>query len=345
MKRKVGSYLVLLLLLIQSAALCQDTHTISGFVTDQATGERLINATVYIPSLRSGTTTNLYGFYSVSLPSDSVSVIFSFIGYKSVQSIHRLDSNLRLDVALANNTVLEEVVVEATKDDVIYSPMMGTHRLSMQTVKVSPAIGGETDVMKTLQLLPGVSVGNEGSSGLYVRGGSPDQNLILLDGVPVYNVNHLFGFLSVFNTDALHHVELIKGGIPARYGGRLSSVLNISMKEGNLKEGKGVVSLSPIVGKFAYEAPIVKDKAAFIVSGRRSWLGDLAFPEGESYHLYDLNAKVNTVLNDKNRLYLSVYTGQDKYTRSTDDDAFSFAWGNITTAIRWNTLLGLEFPR
>ncbi len=322
-------------------AVAQDKFTVNGFVTDQASGEKLINATVYVPGLKIGTVSNSYGFYSITLPKDSIQLIFSFTGYEAVHKTQYLDQNIRLDIALETNNILNEVEIVAENND-LHATEMSVHRIDMQTVKTSPALGGETDVMKVLQLLPGVKIGSEGSSGLYVRGGSPDQNLILLDGVPVYNVSHLFGFLSVFNTDALHNVNLIKGGIPARYGGRLSSVLDISMKEGNLKEGKGVFSLSPIVGKLTYEAPIIKNKAAFIVSGRKSWLGELLFPEKERYGLYDLNVKVNTIVNNTNRLYLSVYSGRDKYIRNSDGDSFGFNWGNFTAVTRWNRIFNAK---
>lgn len=249
----------------------QSIYTISGYVSDAESGERLIGATVYLPQLQKGTATNAYGFYSISLPEDSAYLTFSYTGYGRRQEQLLLNKNTRLDIELASNTLLEEVEVTASpEENQVERLQMSLHKLPMQTIESAPVLLGEADILKTLQLLPGVSGGTEGSAGLYVRGGSPDQNLILLDGVPVYNVSHLFGFLSVFNTDAISNIELYKGGIPARYGGRLSSVLDISMKEGNLKESGGVFSISPIAARFTYESPVIKDKSSFIISARRT---------------------------------------------------------------------------
>ena len=259
--------LLLCLLTWQSLALAQSTHTISGYVSDAESGERLIGATVYLPGFGKGTVTNAYGFYSLTLPgvdtsgvdtsrsgmtgvdtqADSVELIYSYTGYTPERKKLLLSADLRLDVGLVSNNVLQEVEITASPEETqVERVQMSLHKLDMQTVNQAPVLAGEADILKTLQLLPGVSGGNEGSAGLYVRGGSPDQNLILLDGVPVYNVNHVFGFLSVFNTDAINNVDLYKGGIPARYGGRLSSVVVISMKEGNLKESEGVFAHGPL---------------------------------------------------------------------------------------------------
>ena len=328
----------------------QQKHTISGYVTDHESGESLIGASVYLPHLKKGTITNNYGFYSLTLPQDTATLQFSFVGYNAEFKTLKLQGNLRLDVELQQNTVLEEVTIKADKEDFIKQPQMGLHKLSIKTIETAPVLMGETDILKTLQLLPGVASGNEGSAGLYVRGGSPDQNLILLDGVPVYNVFHLFGFLSVFNPDAIHDVTLIKGGIPARYGGRLSSVLDISMKEGNLKEKHGTFSLSPVAGRFTFETPIRKNVSSFIISGRRTWLdaiGSLLISDDDqiiNYNFYDLNLKYNHKFNDRNRIYASVYTGRDKFfNKYTDDDVkstYNFRWGNITSVVRWNCIFG-----
>ncbi|WKN44736.1 TonB-dependent receptor [Tunicatimonas pelagia] len=337
---------VFLLILSNQPTLAQ-THTISGYVTDAESGEKLIGASVYLPTLGKGTTTNLYGFYSLPLSGDSATVTFSYIGYARRTETLALRQDTRLDVELSSNTLLEEVEVVATpEENVVDQVQMSVHKIPMQTIEQAPVLGGETDILKTLQLLPGVSFGSEGSAGLYVRGGSPDQNLILLDGVPVYNVNHLFGFLSVFNTDAINNVELIKGGIPARYGGRLSSVLDISMKEGNLKESGGVFAISPIAARFTYESPIKRDTSSFIISARRTWLdvasavASLLDDRTFGYNFYDVNAKYNHKLNRNNRVYLSFYTGRDRFfdtfNDGTDRYTFNFRWGNLTSVLRWN---------
>ncbi|MEK6481778.1 TonB-dependent receptor [Catalinimonas sp. 4WD22] len=339
-------------------AWAQSTYTISGYVSDEESGEKLIGASVYLPQLQKGTTSNQYGFYSLSLPSgrnglpaDSVGIIFSYTGHARKQEQLLLNKNLRLDVELTSNTLLEEVEITASpEENQVERLQMSVHKLSMKTIEAAPVLGGEADILKTLQLLPGVQGGTEGSAGLYVRGGSPDQNLILLDGVPVYNVSHLFGFLSVFNTDAINNVELYKGGIPARYGGRLSSVLDISMKEGNLKESEGVFSISPIAARFTYEAPIKKDTSSFIISARRTWLditaaiASLQNNRTFGYGFYDVNAKYNHKLNQNNRIYLSFYTGRDRFFDTYDDygdeSTFNFKWGNLTSVVRWNKIFG-----
>ena len=340
--------IVLLLVLPSLKGLAQSTATISGYVTDAQSGEKLIGATVYLPQLDKGTATNPYGFYSFTVPAtDSLQVSYSYVGYEVAEKTLEINKNLRFDVELTSNTLLEEVkVVAPSEEDAMRQVQMSVHKIPMQTINTAPVLGGESDILKTIQLLPGVKFGNEGSAGLYVRGGSPDQNLILLDGVPVYNVSHLFGFLSVFNSDAINNVELIKGGIPARYGGRLSSVLDISMKEGNLKERQGVFAISPLAGRFTYEGPIKKDTSSFIISARRSWLdavaaiGSLLGDRTFGYGFYDLNAKYNHKLSANNRVYLSFYTGQDRffdtYNDGADRSTFNFRWGNLTSVARWN---------
>ncbi len=293
--------------------------------------------------------TNTYGFYSLSLAADSVELVYSYLGYTPERKKLLLRADLRLDVELISNNVLEEVEVTASPDEAqVERVQMSMHKLDMQTVNQTPVLAGEADILKTLQLLPGVSGGTEGSAGLYVRGGSPDQNLILLDGVPVYNVNHVFGFLSVFNTDAINNVDIYKGGIPARYGGRLSSVLDISMKEGNLKESGGVFAISPIAARFTYESPIKKDTSSFIISARRTWLdalvaiGSLNNDRTFGFGFHDVNAKYNHKVNKNNRLYLSFYTGRDRFfdtfDSDTDESTFNFKWGNTTSVLRWNKI-------
>ncbi len=346
-----------LFLLLASLLGSAQKYTISGYIKDADTGESLIGATVIQLGTSSGTTANTHGFYSLTLPRDSVTLLYSYVGYthQLVKLLLRKDTTIQ--VRLTGSTLLNEVVVQGAKADAIHEvTRMSTVSVPVEQIKALPAFLGETDVLKVLQLMPGVQSGSEGSSGVYVRGGGPDQNLILLDGVPVYNASHLFGFFSVFNADALNHVELIKGGFPARYGGRLSSVIDINMKDGNMKEVKGEGSIGLIASKISVEGPIKEDKTSFLFSARRTYIDILARPlirlatEGESagYYFYDLNLKLNHIINDKNRLYLSTYTGDDKaYSRYesfyVDDnertdykDEFGLRWGNIITAIRWN---------
>ncbi|GLR15556.1 TonB-dependent receptor [Portibacter lacus] len=357
--------LLLFLGIVLSISLsAQEKYTISGYIRDASTGEELISANLFETTNGVGTVSNLYGFYSITLPKDSVYLNFSYIGYQSQSIGIYLDKDVTLNINLGESVELETVEIVATNAQKIEEKTeMSVIDVPIAQIKKIPALLGEVDVLKTLQLLPGVQSGGEGQSGLYVRGGSPDQNLILLDGVPVYNANHLFGFFSVFNADAIKDVKLTKGGFPARYGGRLSSVLEINMKEGNNQEYHGSASVGLISSKFTFEGPIVKNKASFIVSARRTYIDVLARPlisyglrqEGAEgtfgYYFYDLNAKLNYRISDKDRLYLSAYTGDDKFYVSTVEEfsdgnfgkseqstKFNLGWGNITTAARWNHL-------
>lgn len=339
--------------------------TISGYVSDAASGERLIGATVVDRRSGQGTVTNTYGFYSLTLPPDSVTLYVAYIGYEAQAFSFLLKENQTLNVELSSSALLKEVEIVADKYERIEErAQMSRIDVPIAQIKQVPALLGEKDVLKALQLLPGVSGGGEGQSGLYVRGGGPDQNLILLDGVPVYNASHLFGFFSVFNTDAIKDVSLTKGGFPARYGGRLSSVIEINMKEGNENEFHGEGAIGIVASKLTLEGPIQKGKSSFIVSGRRTYIDVLARPlikagfesdgsEGVAgYYFYDLNAKVNHRFSDKDRLYLSFYTGKDKFyldledrfqdganQESVDEVNSGLGWGNLTSALRWNHIL------
>ncbi len=334
--------------------------TISGFVLDAETGEKLIGANLYVPNLRTGTVTNNYGFYSLTLPADSVYLAVSYLGFET-QYFHFLlmddvarDFRLKQDrLGLGNIEVLDERI-----ENLVQSTQMGIVNLPIEQVRKLPAFMGERDIIKPIQLLPGVQSGREGSTGLYVRGGGPDQNLILLDGAPVYNVSHLFGFFSVFNDDALHDVTLIKGGFPSRYGGRLSSVLDISMKEGNNQHYEAHGALGLISSKLTIEGPIKTDRMSFIVSGRRTYIDLLARPflqdQGDfSAYFYDLNAKLNFTANRNNRFYLSFYSGRDAFGGRTTENykttdgadvennfAGRLSWGNQTATFRWNHVYG-----
>lgn len=343
-------------ILVLNNSYAQQKYTISGYIEDASSGEKLIGANVYDARTLSGTTTNAYGFFSLTLPSDSVALTASFIGYQPFTKNLLLDTDLEQSISLSSNVLLEAFEVKASEkiEKIQERSQMSSVSIPINQIKSMPVLLGEVDVLKALQLLPGVQGGTEGSSGLYVRGGGPDQNLVLLDGVPVYNVSHLFGFFSVFNADALNHVELVKGGFPARYGGRLSSVVDIRMKEGDMKKLTGSFSIGLISSKFTLEGPIVKDKTSFIVSGRRTYIDLLLRPiikaqgDGEygGYFFYDLNAKINHRFSDKDRLYLSAYTGDDdfyfRYNENINNRNESFkgdiGWGNITAVLRWNHL-------
>jgi hypothetical protein len=346
--------------LIPACAIAQKL-TVHGTVKDKTTGEALIGAAILNMPTDEGTTSNNYGFYSLTIRKDSVQLRISFVGYSPTTIKLFLSKDTTINIGLESSNILQEVVVTGNADDEIQNTTrMGTIDVPVETIKAVPAILGEVDVLKVLQLLPGVQGGTEGSSGLYVRGGGPDQNLILLDGVPVYNASHLFGFFSVFNADAINHVELIKGGFPARYGGRLSSVIDINMKEGNNEKIKGEGSIGLIATRLTVEGPIKKNKSTFIISGRRTYLDILARPlirketNGDGmfgYYFYDLNAKVNYTLDQKNRIYLSMYSGDDramgegeeKYSEGNEvwksQSEAALYWGNVTTALRWNSIL------
>lgn len=334
--------------------------TVSGTVKDADNGETLIGVNIFDKKNQKGAITNNYGFFSYSLFEKEIDLIFSYVGYEPVLISLNLERDTLLNVELQPAGYLQEVVIEGQKDDPIQeSSQMGTINVPLRDIKNLPALMGEVDIFKVIQLLPGVQSGSEGASGLYVRGGSPDQNLVLLDGVPVYNATHLFGFFSVFNADAINNVELIKGGFPARYGGRLSSVIDISMKEGNMKEFQGEGSIGLIASKLTLEGPIVKDKTSFLLSARRTYLDLIARPiirnstggqEDVGYYFYDVNAKVNHIFNQKNRLYVSYYGGEDvahsTYYSNYENwdntgnvksrEEAGLGWGNNIAAVRWN---------
>ncbi len=325
-------------------------HTISGTLRDAASGESLIGASVYIPALSVGTTSNAYGFYSLTAPArDSVSVVFAYLGYEAQVKKVFFTQNYKLDVSLlAAGLQLGEVEISARRptDDNVQRPQMGVIDIPVRLIRELPAILGETDVLKVIQLLPGVQAGNEGTTGFFVRGGNADQNLVQLDEATVYNPNHLFGLVSTFNTRALNNVTLVKGGFPANHGGRLSSILDISMKEGNNQEFVTQGGIGLLSSQLTLEGPLKKDRASFIVSGRRSYLDILAKPfikknTTKDYHFYDLNAKLNWRLSEKDRMYLSFFQGRDiaGYTDPTGLQ-FGIGFGNRTGTLRWNHIFG-----
>jgi len=316
--------------------------TISGHIKDTETGEDLIGATIYINELRSGTVSNSYGFYSISLSPGSYTLVYTYIGYESIQKAIELDENVTIDITLEpTRELLNEVEIVAKRtDENIISPEMSTVRMDVKAINKIPALMGEVDIIKAIQLLPGVQSTSEGSSGFSVRGGNPDQNLILLDEATVYNASHFLGFFSVFNNDAIKDVKLYKGYMPPRYGGRLSSVLDVKMRDGNNQKFSGTGGIGLISSRLTLEAPIVKNKSSFIVSGRRTY-ADLflifskdEFQRQSKMYFYDLNAKVNYNINENNRIYLSGYFGRDVFK----NPFASMRLGNQTGTLRWNHL-------
>ncbi len=344
----------------------QQKYTISGTVTDSESSEQLISANLFNIKTLQGTTTNTYGFYSLTLPKGKVQLKVSYVGYAEQVMEIDLNKNIVLDIKLQPSNMIKDVEIVATKADRIEQrSQMSRIDVPVELIKKIPSLLGEVDVLKALQLLPGVQGGTEGQAGLYVRGGGPDQNLITLDGVPVYNVSHLLGFFSVFNADAIKNVTLYKGGFPARYGGRLSSVIDIQMKEGNNQKFHSEGSVGLVSSKFMVEGPIAKNKASFIIAARRTYVDGFlkaaspflrtstqpgsttAQPSpfaGLKLYFYDLNAKINYKIGAKDHLYLSAYTGKDVFgfqntqtrNNSTNSLAVGTDWGNLTSALRWN---------
>lgn len=363
------SKLILFLFLFISVVTSAQRYTISGYISDKESGERLINANVYEKGSYQGTTANTYGYYSISLPAGEVTLVASYIGFQAQEFELNLSEDIVLNIDLEPSSgEIGEVSVIGNQINKVEDTQMSMIELPVQKLKKIPVILGEADVLKVIQLLPGVQSGTEGTSGIYVRGGGPDQNLFLLDGVPVYNASHLLGFFSVFNPDAVKSVKLYKGGFPARFGGRLSSVVDISMKDGNMKEIKGNFSIGAISSKLQLEGPIIRDKTSFMISARRTYLDIMTKPiflymnmvEGDDVtggaYFHDYNFKVNHIFNEKSRLYLSGYLGKDRgyggyndeyeYTDGEGNnyhvkysDEFGLSWGNSIGSIRWNYLI------
>lgn len=346
------SALLLLLVVFTATIHAQNKYTVSGYIKDGESGESLIAATVIDAQSGKGATTNLYGFYSLTLAEGEHTLTFSYIGFEDQVQTIKLDADKRINIELGFSAVMTDqvVITGERRDKNVESTDMGKVELSTEEAKVLPALMGEVDVMKTLQLLPGIQSSGEGNSGFYVRGGGPDQNLILLDDAVVYNSGHLFGFFSVFNSDAVKNTTLIKGGMPANYGGRLSSVVDVQMSEGNMKKYQVTGGIGFIASRLTIQGPIVKDKASFIISGRRTYIDLITKPifknldggrfAGNSYYFYDLNVKVNYRFSDKDRLYASGYFGRDVFTFSDPDGSFKIdiPWGNATATLRWNHL-------
>ncbi len=333
---------VSLFLFIQWGALSQENFTISGSLEDASNGESLIGATAVIKELNIGIAANVYGFYSLSAPKGDYTLTFSYIGYESVTKKISLDKNLRFDIELelASNQLAEVEITAKRKDENVQSTQMSVNKLDMKEAAAIPVVFGEQDVIKTIALLPGIK-SSEGNGGFYIRGGSADQNLILLDEAPVYNASHFLGFFSVFNSDAIKDLSVYKGHIPAEYGGRASSVLDIKMKDGNSKKLSASGGVGLISSRLTVETPIVKDKGSILIAGRRTYADVFlkASPResvrNSTLYFYDLNLKANYRLGDNDRLYLSGYFGRDRFNF---DDEFGFDWGNTTSTLRWNHL-------
>ena len=336
----------------------QKSFTLSGHIQDESSGEQLIGATIYAKEVNEGVGSNIYGFYSLTLPASSYTILVSFIGYNTQTFEVDLTQNIRKDFNLKAGLTLKEAVVTGEEFNRIEDQVqMSKVEIPIDQIKRLPAIGGEVDLLKALQLMPGVQSGGEGSSGLYVRGGSPDQNLILLDGVPLYNVSHLFGFFSVFNADAVRNISITKGGFPARFGGRLSSIVEIHMKDGDMRDYHVDGTVSLISSKLTVEGPIVRDKASFMISGRRTYIDLLLNPLIQNsanndpniavdprYYFYDLNGKLNWKISPRDRIYFSFFSGLDdfgiNFSENLEESSLNLDlgldWGNKVQSLRWN---------
>lgn len=332
----------LVLLKISSSQLNRNKeYTISGYLTEANSGEAIIGTNIFIYELGTGGTTNAYGFYSITVPQGYYTIKFSYIGYHTEEYFISLFKNLTLNVELKKESIEVDtvVVISEFEKDFVQSTQMGTISLNPVSMSNIPYLLGEKDILKTLHLLPGVTFGREGDAGYYVRGGEFDQNLTLLDEAPIYSTFHSFGFFSVFNPDAIKNITLIKGASPPKYGGRLSSVLDIQMNEGNMKEFAGVAGLGIIFSRFALQGPLIEDKSSYFISGRRTYLDIFKIfnpgAENFDFYFYDLNAKINYKLSNTDRLYLSGYFGSDVMGITED---FQMSWGNTTGTLRWNHL-------
>src|SRR5688572_600853 len=321
--KKLKIFFLGALVLLFFGSTAQDKFTLSGYVRDTLSGETLIGATISIPSIGKNTVSNQYGFYSITLPAAVYHMVITSAGYEPLQDTIKLVRNTQYNFNLQQRSMLEQVIVSSRRrDGNVNNTQMGKIDLTINQLKSVPALFGEVDILRTIQLLPGVRNAGEGNTGLYVRGGGPDQNLIMLDDAIVYNTGHLFGFFSIFNADAIKNTSLIKGGMPAQYGGRLSSVLDISMKEGNANKFQVDGGLGLIASRVSVQGPIKKDKASFIISARRTYIDALMKPfvkstsqfYGSGYYFYDLNTKVNYIFSEKDRVYLSGYFGRDVFT-------------------------------
>mgnify|MGYP003289699602 CR=1 FL=1 len=354
---------ILFVLLLMPLAVLAQSHTISGTIIDNATGETLIGATVLDTRSGKGTTTNVNGRYTLTLKDKTASLRITYVGYEPIYDSMQLSGNITRNYKLKPSVQLQEVKITARRINSVESARLSAVEMPVEQLKAVPVLFGEADILKAIQLLPGVQSGNEGTGGMYVRGGGPDENLFLLDGIPLYNVNHLGGFFSAFNADAVKNVTLYKGSFPARFGGRLSSVLDVTTNNGNDKQIHGNASIGLISAKINVEGPIVKEKTTFCFSARRTYADKLLAPlvtklatddNGKTklqagYYFYDLNAKVTHKFSDNSRLYATFYSGDDDvYTKVRTESSlaedtyldFRNNWGNLIGGLRWNYVIG-----
>lgn len=367
--KRIAAVLAAVFVLWAGEAAAQKKYTVSGFMTDAASGESLISAALLERGSGQGTVTNNYGFYTLTLPAGEVSLEYSYTGYETVRKEFRLTCDTVIHTRLQFvPEMLAGASVTATRNEIgVRGTQMSAIEIPVRQIQRIPALAGEVDVIKAIQLLPGVQSGTEGSAGLYVRGGGPDENLLLLDGVPIYNVNHMMGFFSVFNADAIKNVTLYKGSFPARFGSRLSSIVDVRMKDGNDQEFHGSASIGLLSAKVNLEGPIVKGKTTFNVSARRTYFDVLSQPliawymrsEGDDlggtggYYFYDVNAKLTHTFNNRDKLYASYYMGDDDiyarihtksetYEKETYENKMRLGWhwGNIVGSVRWNHVFG-----
>lgn len=336
---KMRKILLIALLSLFSTYIIAQNYTISGYVKDGNSGEELLYSTIYVKEINKGFATNQYGFFSITLKKGTYNLSFSYMGFET--QVREIDLNKDTDIEVSllkrDNDIGEVIVTGQNSDENVKSSEVSTININVKEAKLIPILFGEQDILKTLQLMPGVSGASEGSSGFFVRGGDSDQNLILLDEAPVYNASHLLGFFSVFNSDALNDMKMYKGGIPAKYGGRLSSFTDIRMKNGNMKHWEASGGIGLISSRLTVEGPIKKDKASIIVSGRRTYADIVVKAFDDKFkqltlYFYDLNVKTNYVLSKKDRIYASAYFGRDVFGL----ESFGFDWGNTTATLRWN---------
>ncbi len=340
-------FFLLFFLMIGSA---QAQYTLSGHVYDRSDGESLPGATLYLPEMQSGTATNAYGFYSISPSTSTFRVQVSYLGYQTIDTTLSLSENLTLNFFLDENVgQLGEIEVSATPIELqeqVNSTRMGTIKLQPREISSIPTLGGESDLIKVAQLLPGVTSGNEGTTGMFVRGGTDDQNLVILDDAVVYNIGHLFGFFSVFNSDAIKNVELVKGAFPANQGGRLSSVMDVRMNEGSLQRYNARGGIGLLTSRLTVDGPVIPEKMSFMVAARRTYIDKVFQAVGVPlpYYFYDYNAKLNYKISENDRIYVSTYLGDDvlafdeteQTNEGSEDLGFGFNLGNFTSTIRWN---------
>lgn len=319
----------------KNITLNRDVYTVNGFIKESGSDEVLVSAVVYAPGTEYGTTTNNFGYYSLTIPTDIERLVYSYIGYKA-DTVSISSVNERVDVILKKQNTLDEVKVYTAYE----SSTQHVH-VNREEITSCPALLGEQDVMRALQNEAGVQAGIDGSTSILVRGGTPGQNLNLLDGVPLYYVDHFFGLTSIYNSEAIKSVDFYKGAFPSRYGGRLSSVIDVTTRDGNMEKWGGHFNMGLVKGGLSLEGPIVKNKSSIIVSARRTWLDALwkPFTKNPSVNFYDINAKANYIINDNNRVYLSYYNGRDKIKSNVDDGDISTQWGNHVASAKWNSVI------